>query len=101
MEQRRAQRFNLKLPIEVLRAGAKRTRRLSETCNMSSSGVLFRTDSAIQIGEVLEYIITLSSDSALGEVRLRCQGKVVRVDKNASGIAATLERYEFLRSERI
>jgi hypothetical protein len=32
-----------------------------------------------------------------GEVRLRCVGKVLREDAEASAFAATLERYEFLR----
>jgi hypothetical protein len=71
--------------------------RIGSTKNVSSSGVLFESAAALRIGESVEYVITLPTSPTPGiQVRLRCMGKVVRVVKE-TGIAATLERYEFVR----
>lgn len=98
IEQRKSKRFELKLPLELVRAGAVPVGKTGETRNMSSSGVLFRTDAAVAIGDPIEYFITLpvSSPSA-NEVRLRCMGKVIRQEESGMA-AATLERYEFVRA---
>lgn len=97
MEQRKAQRFDLKLPFELIRRGSAAASRPGETKNVSSSGVLFESDVSLRIGEPVEYVITLPTSPAPGiQVRLRCMGKVVRLVKE-TGIAATLERYEFVR----
>jgi hypothetical protein len=74
------------------------------TKNISSGGVLFTSERELDVGGPLEYVITLGvpSDQI---VSLRCIGKVVRYKKisdseePAFDIAATLERYEFVRSE--
>ena len=99
MEQRKAQRFELRLPLEVIRQGTQNLSEHCETRNMSSVGVLFEADEEadLRIGESAEYLITLPSapDSKDG-VRLHCLGKVVRLAQTA-GVAATLERYEFVR----
>jgi hypothetical protein len=64
---------------------------------MSSSGVLFESQSQVDIGQTIEYLITLPKDTgSRAEVRLRCIGKVLRGGPE-SGFAATLERYEFVR----
>ncbi len=97
VEQRKGRRFQLRLPIELVRIGSLPIRRSAETRNLSSSGVLFASESKLPIGEAIEYVITLPVEP-VGEqaVRLRCVGKVVRHEASAS--AATLERYEFLRN---
>jgi hypothetical protein len=65
---------------------------------MSSSGVLFTSKDRIPVGDPIEYMITFPKPpGSRGEVRLRCVGKVLREDAEASAFAATLERYEFLR----
>jgi len=97
MEQRKAQRFELRLPFELIRSGSQSVSRHGETKNLSSAGVLFRSDVDLRIGEPVEYMITLPTSPGPSEnVRLRCMGKVVRVAEKAE-IAATLERYEFVR----
>jgi hypothetical protein len=97
MEQRKAQRFDLKLPLELIRGGSKPLSQHGETKNLSSSGVLFQSGATFRIGEPLEYLITLPTSPAPGiQVRLRCVGKVVRLAESTE-VAATLERYEFLR----
>jgi hypothetical protein len=96
IEQRKSQRFELKLPFEIL-AGATRTKVTGETRNLSSSGVLFSGAAPVRVGEPVEYLITFPrSASAHAEVRLRCVGKVVR-EEPEMGYAASLERYEFVR----
>ncbi len=101
MEQRRARRFDLKLPVSVLRAGGKRVSQAGETCNISSAGVLFLSKHELQAGGPIEYLITLNNQAA-PRVNLRCMGKVVRsenIAQEAFQVAATLERYEFVRAE--
>jgi hypothetical protein len=95
-EQRKNQRFELKLPFEIIRAGTT-AKVMGETKNMSSSGVLFTSDTSVAIGEPIEYLITFPKPAnSRSDVRLRCVGTVLREDSE-SKFAATLERYEFVR----
>jgi hypothetical protein len=96
MEQRKHQRFDLRLPFEVVTNGS-RSKVRGETRNVSSAGVLFTTESQLPLGESIEYLITLPrTPGTRKDVRLRCVGKVLREDSQ-SAFAASLERYEFLR----
>lgn len=98
-EQRRTRRYDLALPLELVRAGSKRLCNTLETKNLSSGGVLFIEPSEnLEIGEPVEYYISLPVPALAGPVRLRCVGKVVRRDHPRGAVAATLERYEFVRS---
>ena len=97
LEQRKNQRFQLRLPFEIIRAGAA-PKSIGETKNVSSTGVLFKSEAEVQVGQPIEYFITLPKASGTRvDVRLRCVGKVLRGDADAS-FAATLERYEFIRT---
>jgi hypothetical protein len=98
-EQRKNQRFDLKLPFELIRSGTN-TKMVGETKNVSSSGVLFTAESEVEVGEPIEYFITFpKAAGSRAEVRLRCMGTVLREDPE-SKFAATLERYEFVRAAR-
>jgi len=104
MEQRRNQRFELKLPIELIRAGSSAIPQVGETKNMSSSGVLFTADGRLPEGLPIEYLVTLPSTGAHPGLRLRCMGKVVRNEERPAelakfpySVAVTLERHEFVR----
>jgi len=95
-EQRRNQRFELKLPFEIIRMGTN-TKMVGETKNVSSSGVLFTANTSVPVGEPIEYFITFPKQpNSRAEVRLRCVGTVLREDPELK-FAATLERYEFIR----
>jgi hypothetical protein len=98
IEQRKNQRFELKLPFELVRTGAT-PKTIGETRNVSSSGVLFTTPTQVEVGEPIEYLITFPrTPGSRAEVRIRCVGKVTRNDLEST-FAATLERYEFIRSK--
>ena len=107
IEQRRAKRFDLRLPVEVVRKSFQPVSSVGETKNLSAGGVLFAASLRIELGEPIEYIITFPSHSSNGGgVSLRCLGKVVRVEANGGStekdaviVAATLERYEFVRRQ--
>lgn len=97
IEHRKSQRFELRLPFEVIRSANRAVSIPGHTINLSSSGVLFEAPNAPEVGEIIEYYITLPKTPNIdGEVQLRCMGKVIRhFDRYA---AATLERYEFVRN---
>ena len=96
MEQRKNQRFDLRLPFEIV-AGGTKTKSKGETRNVSSCGVLFMSKTPVEIGASIEYMITLpKAPGTRSDVRLRCVGKVVR-SAEQSRFAATMERYEFVR----
>ena len=94
-EKRTNQRFEMRLPFEILRPGAKV---MGETRNVSSSGVLFRAQEQLEVGAPIVYVITFpKAPGARALVRLRCVGTVLREQVRESAFAASLERYEFLR----
>src|ERR1035438_879615 len=104
MEQRKTRRFKLQLPLSITRSGAERVALLGLTKNISTSGVLFTAETEPGLGGTIEYVITLNHDGPRA-VNLRCIGTVVRAEPTDSShqnmaafqIAATLERYEFVR----
>lgn len=97
LEQRKHQRFDLKLPFELMHRGTAH-QPTGETKNVSSSGVLFTSTVPVEVGDSIEYMITFPKvPGSRAEVRLRCMGKVIRNDPETT-FAATLERYEFLRT---
>ena len=109
MEQRRTRRFKLQLPLAITRSGAERVTLAGFTKNISSSGVLFTADKEPDVGGPIEYVITLNHDGPQS-VTLRCMGKVVRSDRmgplgdetrTGFQVAATLERYEFVRERAL
>jgi hypothetical protein len=103
VEQRRSRRFALQLPVSITRNGTERIQQIGLTKNISSGGVLFTASRGPDIGVSIEYIISLSGSSDQ-KVNLRCIGKVLRSNRSngtddSYDIAATLERYEFMRPE--
>lgn len=104
-EQRKHHRYALRLPIELVRSGSRVVGETGETLNLSSSGVLFTTSTEVEVGQSIEFLITLPTGRDGVRVRLRGVGKVVRLEKDepaqvkeAPSVAATLERFEFVRT---
>ncbi len=102
-EHRRSRRFSLELPLSIMPAGRRRDIFSGVTKNISSNGVLFNGEREPEAGSTIEYVVTLNA-SGPKPVQLRCMGKVLRAVplEGAGGfeVAATLERYEFVRSHR-
>ena len=94
------------MPVALTRAGGLRLSDVGITKNISSCGVLFTAERELDVGGPIEYVITLIDEST-SPVNLKCVGKVVRqmkVDCEEEGsdhpvaVAATMERYEFVRT---
>jgi hypothetical protein len=107
MEQRRAQRYKLQLPLEIVRLGGRRVSRTEKTRDISSGGVCFVTPNDVEVGGRIEYLITLFDSDP--PVKIRCLGKVLRssgpgpaVTAPAKGyyeVACTMDRYSFVRAD--
>ncbi|SRR5712692_7105038 len=104
-EQRRSPRFELHLPLRIMRTGAGRVSHDALTHNISAGGVLFTSEGEVPVGGTIEYVVTLTSMRGM-HVDLRCFGKVVRLEKSEAAsqppgylIAVTLDRYQFVRRE--
>lgn len=101
MEQRRAQRYRLELPLQILQLGERRVDRVERTKDISSGGVLFVSPTEIEAGGRIEYLITLSD--ANPPVRIHCLGTVLRsqhppAEAENWEVAVTMERYQFVRA---
>ena len=87
-DRREARRFVMTLPIRVL------------AHDVSYRGLYFLTDAQFEDGSEIDFILTLPQQMiSAGDVNIRCHGKVVRVestDNGKTGIAAKIERYEFV-----
>jgi hypothetical protein len=105
LEQRRAQRYRLQLPLHILHLGDQRVDRVELTRDISSGGVCFLSPTAVEVGGRIEYLITLSGSNP--PVRIRCLGKVLRSQQHADPaegtyeVAVTMERYQFVRADEM
>src|ERR1700751_2450372 len=103
-EKRRAKRFPMRLPVAVKLDPAKNNKQVVETRDVSSSGVYFEFGGPLEVGTALEFLLPLPEPiTKSSPVRIRGIGKIVRVEKAPPvpsghvGVAATIERYEFVR----
>ncbi len=100
-DKRKARRFELQLPVTVMAVGEKPAGAEVRTKDISSTGMFLELDENVESGTSVEMVVDLPQEiTQAGQVRLRCTGRVVRVDRNhpsRTGIAVTIERYEFLR----
>ena len=102
-EKRATRRFALKLPVSVSYAPADNgaLEKAAQTKDVSARGICFFLDQAIASGSPIEFTLTLPPEITLTEsIRVRCKGKVVRVDGGAvngkMAVAAVIDEYEFL-----
>lgn len=98
-------RVTPRYPLEagmILRSIAKSTVSIEgRVFNLCSRGVLFCLSAPVKLHDPIQFTVDLHGDWS---VELRCTGRVVRVsavtnefDATLSNIAATIERYEFVR----
>src|SRR6476620_11951089 len=100
-EKRATRRFALRLPVAVTYSDNGSQEKSAQTRDVSARGICFYVDSAIAPGSVIEFTLTLPPEITLTEsIRVRCKGKVVRVDANLADakvpVAAVIDEYEFL-----
>ncbi len=105
-ERRMSQRYELSLPIMVCLAQERPTQFFSgQVLNISTNGVYFELEEALQPGTELLLTLSLPVEVTKGlKVLVRATGHVIRVDtKNAKGastthgIASRIERYDIIR----
>ena len=98
---RTSRRFPVHLPFKVL---GNSNIPVGSTANISAAGVYLWVDGELEVGSSIEFELTIPRDSiaAGNDVRLLCQGRVVRCDANQedghTGVACVIEGYEFLRT---
>jgi hypothetical protein len=100
-EKRATRRFALRLPVSVTYSENGSQEKTAQTRDVSARGICFYLDSAITAGSPIEFTLTLPPEITLTEsIRVRCKGKVVRVDNAAPegkvAVAAVIDEYEFL-----
>ena len=87
-EKRATRRFALRLPVAVTYSDNGSHEKSAQTRDVSARGICFYVDSAIAPGSVIEFTLTLPPEITLTEsIRVRCKGKVVRVDDGNGKVA--------------
>ena len=91
-------RFPLHLPVTLRTATDEHQ---AETVDISAGGLLFRSNTQIEVGSAVEFTVAMPGD-VLGserDVLVKCQGRVVRCTKEPGGqsIAVVIDEYQFER----
>jgi PilZ domain len=99
-DRREARRFVMTLPVRVLAHDANSPELKAHTRDVSYRGLYFLSEGRYEHGSEIDFILTLPQQMiSAGDVNIRCHGKVVRVestDNGKVGIAAQIDRYEFV-----
>jgi PilZ domain len=100
IERRASRRFTMTLPLTVRSTGPNgAVERRGQTRDVSFRGLYFLIEANYDVGNEIEFVLTLPKEiTQAGDVHIRCYGQVVRVDvlNGHRGVAARIERYEFL-----
>jgi hypothetical protein len=101
-ERREARRFIMTLPLRVLPREADGSELRTNTRDVSYRGLYFLSEAAFEVGSLIDFVLTLPEQATrASDVNIRCQGQIVRVEATSNGrmgIAAKIERYEFLHA---
>ena len=102
VDRRTARRFNMTLPLRVLSRDSQALEFKAQTRDVSYRGLYFLAEHQFKIGNTIDFVITLPEQvTRSSDVNIRCQGQVIRVESNGNGttgVAARIERYEFLHA---
>lgn len=95
---RNAVRFPLHLPV-TLKTSTDEHR--VETIDISAGGILFRSETEVQVGATVEFTVSLPGE-VLGsdrDILVKCNGRVARCAHEPTGltIAVIIDEYKFER----
>ena len=104
-ERRSSRRFLMRLPLTVRWTDETIVgEAATESREVSSRGLFFHLPKGLRSGSPVEIVMTLPHElTQAGPVRVRCLGRILRTSAESSvpgevGVAAAIERYEFIRS---
>jgi hypothetical protein len=103
-ERRASRRFLMRLPLIVRWTDESVVGEAStESREVSSRVLYFNLPKGLRSGSPVEIVMTLPHElTQAGPVRVRCLGRVLRSspteDGGVIGVAAAIERYEFMRN---
>ena len=101
-ERRASRRYTMSLPVTIRANGREvAAEQPGKTRDVSFRGLYFMTDADCDPGAEIEFILTLPKEITLAtDVKIHCFGHVVRVEPQEAGrgVAARIERYEFLQA---
>jgi hypothetical protein len=98
-ERREARRYTMALPLRILSRSPNQPEVKAETRDVSYRGLYFYASTGMKVGSEIEFVLMLPKQITLSsDVHIRCRGQVLRVEENGAqrGIAARIDRYEFL-----
>src|SRR6266699_2512260 len=99
-ERREARRFTMSLPMRVLPREIQGRELDAHTRDLSYRGLYFLTDANFEIGNEIEFVITLPQQvTQSGDVNIRCLcvfNDTATTENGRVGIAAKIARYEFV-----
>jgi len=100
VDRRAARRFSMLLPLKVrFSSDSGVIEKNGETRDVSFRGLYFLIEAVLETGSSIEFVLTLPQQITLaGDVHIRCYARVLRVEPHNGrrGVAARIERYEFL-----
>jgi len=101
-DRREARRFNMTLPMRMLSRDSQALEFTAQTRDVSYRGLYFLAKAQFKLGSMIDFVITLPEQvTRSGDVKIRCQGQVVRIEptnNGSMGIAAKIDRYEFIHA---
>jgi len=95
-EQRRAKRFPIRVPLQIV---SENLETVARTQDISASGILLSTEHLFPAGSMLRFLITFPSSITKGKpLRVRCTGEVVRVDQKERDyeVGVQIKHFQFL-----
>ncbi len=99
-ERRSSRRFTMALPLALRFPGSSGpVEKRAETRDVSFRGLYFWIDEELEAGVPIEFVLTLPKEITMTrDVNIHCFGRITRVEthRQTRGVAARIERYEFL-----
>lgn len=100
VERRSTRRFSMSLPVSIHADCAQpEVEVAAQTRDVSFRGLYFFSERDFEIGSQIQFVLTLPKEITLAtDVHIRCSGSVIRTEDRSgrTGIAARIDRYEFL-----